>query len=127
MHEETEKFYTIFSKNTQSKNGMWEQRFYTDGRLAPCWGYQIDETASIVYGVYEHYKQTKDKNFLKQTYPMCQKAIDLLGVTLGTFLNVASVPFVTSNEKEITTKYILDNTDMMVKKSVLAFKVVKDL
>ena len=42
MHEETEKFYTIFSKNTQSKNGMWEQRFYTDGRLAPCWGYQID-------------------------------------------------------------------------------------
>lgn len=97
MHEETEKFYTIFSKNTQSKNGMWEQRFYTDGRLAPCWGYQIDETASIVYGVYEHYKQTKDKNFLKQTYPMCQKAI----VTLGTFLNVASVPFDTSDEKEI--------------------------
>ena len=97
MHEETEKFYTIFSKNTQSKNGMWEQRFYTDGRLAPCWGYQIDETASIVYGVYEHYKQTKDKNFLKQTYEMCQKAI----VTLGTFLNVASVPFVTSDEKEI--------------------------
>ena len=97
MHEETEKFYTIFSKNTQSKNGMWEQRFYTDGRLAPCWGYQIDETASIVYGVYEHYKQTKDKNFLKQTYEMCQKAI----VTLGTFLNVASVPFDTSDEKEI--------------------------
>lgn len=97
MHEETEKFYTIFSKNTQSKNGMWEQRFYTDGRLAPCWGYQIDETASIVYGVYEHYKQSKDKNFLKQTYPMCQKAI----VTLGTFLNVASVPFDTSDEKEI--------------------------
>ena len=84
MHEETEKFYTIFSKNTQSKNGMWEQRFYTDGRLAPCWGYQIDETASIVYGVYEHYKQIKDKNFLKQTYPMCQKAIDLLGGLLGT-------------------------------------------
>lgn len=101
MHEETEKFYTIFSKNTQSKNGMWEQRFYTDGRLAPCWGYQIDETASIVYGVYEHYKQTKDKNFLKQTYPMCQKAIVTLGVTIGTFLNVASVPFDTSDEKEI--------------------------
>lgn len=84
MHEETEKFYTIFSKNTQSKNGMWEQRFYTDGRLAPCWGYQIDETASIVYGVYEHYKQTKDKNFLKQTYPMCKKAINLLSGLLGT-------------------------------------------
>ena len=96
MHEETEKFYTIFSKNTQSKNGMWEQRFYTDGRLAPCWGYQIDETASIVYGVYEHYKQTKDKNFLKQTYPMCQKAI----FRLGTFVNGKCVPFWNFNNLE---------------------------
>ena len=61
MKEETDKFYTVFSKETQSKNGMWEQRFYTDGRLAPCWGYQIDETASIVYGAFEHYKFTKDK------------------------------------------------------------------
>lgn len=96
MHQETEKFYTIFSKNTQSKNGMWEQRFYTDGRLAPCWGYQIDETASIVYGVYEHYKQTKNKNFLKQTYPMCQKAI----FRLGTFLNGKCVPFWNVNNLE---------------------------
>ena len=78
MTNETEKFYTIFCKNTQSDNGMWEQRFYTDGRLAPCWGYQIDETASIIYGVYEHYKIVKDKEFLKQTYDMCKKAIEVL-------------------------------------------------
>lgn len=78
MKEATTKFYSKFCKETQSKNGMWEQRFYTDGRLAPCWGYQIDETASIIYGVYEHYKETKDKEFLKQTYTMCKKAIDAL-------------------------------------------------
>ena len=78
MEEQTTKFYEIFAKETQSKNGMWEQRFYTDGRLAPCWGYQIDETASIVYGVYEHYKATKDKHFLINTYQMCKKAIDIL-------------------------------------------------
>ena len=47
MDKESEKFYKVFCKKTQSKNGMWEQRFYTDGRLAPCWGYQIDETASV--------------------------------------------------------------------------------
>lgn len=78
MKEETTKFYSKFCKETQSKSGMWEQRFYTDGRLAPCWGYQIDETASIVYGIYEHYKETKDKEFLKQAYPMCKNAIDAL-------------------------------------------------
>ncbi len=78
MQKETEKFYKIFCKKTQSKNGMWEQRFYTDGKLAPCWGYQIDETASVVYGVYEHYKYTKSEKFLKENLQMCEKAIDFL-------------------------------------------------
>jgi len=56
MNEEAKRFYQIFCKQTQNKEGNWEQRFYTDGRLAPSWGYQIDETASVVYGAYEHYK-----------------------------------------------------------------------
>ena len=49
MEKETDKFYKVFCKNTQSESGMWEQRFFTDGSLAPCWGYQIDETASVVF------------------------------------------------------------------------------
>ena len=61
-------------QKTQSKNGMWEQRFFTDGKLAPCWGYQIDETASVVYGVYEHYKFTKSEKFLKDNLSMCEKS-----------------------------------------------------
>ena len=78
MNKETEKFYKIFCKKTQSKNGMWEQRFYTDGKLAPCWGYQVDETSSVVYGVYEHYKYSKSEKFLKDNLQMCEKAIDFL-------------------------------------------------
>lgn len=78
MQKDTEKFYKVFCKKTQSKNGMWEQRFYTDGKLAPCWGYQIDETASVVYGVYEHYKYCKSEKFLKNNLQMCEKAIDFL-------------------------------------------------
>lgn len=78
MHEETEKFYNTFCKMTQSKNGMWEQRFYTDGRLAPCWGYQIDETASVIFGIYAHYKITKNKKFLKDNLKMCENAISFL-------------------------------------------------
>ena len=78
MQKESEKFYKDFCRKTQSKNGMWEQRFFTDGKLAPCWGYQIDETASVVYGVYSHYEITKDDKFLKENLPMCEKAIDFL-------------------------------------------------
>lgn len=78
MGKEVEKFYKVFCKKTQSKNGMWEQRFYTDGKLAPCWGYQIDETASVVLGVYDHYKYSKSEKFLKDSLVMCEKAIDFL-------------------------------------------------
>jgi len=78
MEKETEKFYKIFCKITQSKNGMWEQRFFSDGRLAPSWGYQIDETASVIYGVYTHYQYTNNFKFLKDTLPMCEKALDFL-------------------------------------------------
>ena len=78
MEKETDKFYKQFCKNTQSKDGMWEQRFYTDGTLAPCWGYQIDETASVVYGVYKHYEHTLDLKFLKENLKMCEKAVEYL-------------------------------------------------
>lgn len=78
MCAEVDKFYKVFCKQTQSKNGMWEQRFFSDGKLAPCWGYQVDETASVVYGVYSHYQYTKDEKFLKETLQMCEKAVDFL-------------------------------------------------
>lgn len=78
MKKEVEKFYKSFCKNTQSRNGMWEQRFFTDGRLAPCWGYQIDETASVIIGVYNHFKVIEDKKFLKDNLKMCEKAINFL-------------------------------------------------
>lgn len=78
MDKEVEKFYKSFCSNTQSKNGMWEQRFYTDGKLAPAWGYQIDETASIVYGVYDYYTYKKDVKFLKDNLKICEKAVHFL-------------------------------------------------
>ncbi|MCL2384108.1 MAG: hypothetical protein FWC79_08465 [Oscillospiraceae bacterium] len=78
MEKDTEKFYKTFCKNAQSKSGMWEQRFYTDGRLAPCWGYQIDETASVVCGVYDHFTRVNDKKFLKDNFKMCEKAVKFL-------------------------------------------------
>lgn len=78
MDKEVEKFYKGFCQMTQSKNGMWEQRFYTDRSLAPSWGYQIDETASVIYGVYDYYTYKKDVKFLKDNLKMCEKAKNYL-------------------------------------------------
>lgn len=92
MEKETQKFYEVFCKKTQSKSGRWEQRFYTDGNLAPCWGYQIDETAAVVYGVYNHYLHTKDKDFLKNTFKMCEKAVQSLEKYLDEIFDGKNMP-----------------------------------
>lgn len=103
MEKETEKFYKNFCKNTQSKNGMWEQRFYTDGRLAPCWGYQIDETASVIYGIYEHYLEVKDIKFLKDTLKMCENASKFLCIYMDNVLGTHDTSDIVKNE--IETQY----------------------
>lgn len=100
MEKETEKFYKNFCKNTQNKNGMWEQRFYTDGRLAPCWGYQIDETASVVYGIYEHYEKVQDIKFLKDTLKMCENATKFLCIYMDNILGTHDTSDIVKNEIE---------------------------
>ena len=107
MEKETDKFYKVFCKNTQSKNGMWEQRFFTDGKLAPCWGYQVDETASVVYGVYEHYKYNKSEKFLKDNLRMCEKAIDFLKKYLKDWLGLEGKE---EREKDIVQEEIEADT-----------------
>lgn len=101
MTKETEKFYNTFCKMTQSGNGMWEQRFYTDLQLAPCWGYQIDETASVIYGIYEHYKYTEQRKFLKENLRMCEKAVKFLIEYIKYVLNIDEEDVV---KKEIQEK-----------------------
>ena len=69
---------------TQNRSGGWEQRFYTDGRLAPSWGYQIDETATAIWGFYKHYKfqekktGKKDTKFLKNNLKIFEKAMSFI-------------------------------------------------
>lgn len=78
MQEEATRFFNIFAYKTQLENGMWEQRYYTDGTLAPCWGYQIDETASVICGAWAHYERIEEIDFLKENLPMLQKACNSL-------------------------------------------------
>jgi len=51
MEDDVNKFYSIWAEKTQLSNGLFEQRYYSNGQLAPSWGIQIDETASMVIGI----------------------------------------------------------------------------
>jgi len=74
MHKESEKFYSKWAKETQLEDGSWQQRYFVDGSLAPAWGLQIDETASMIYGVLDHYKMTKNRGFLEDMWGTVKKA-----------------------------------------------------
>lgn len=100
MEKEAELFYNNFCQSTQSKNGMWEQRFYTDTTLAPCWGYQIDETASVIYGIFKHYEQTKNKEFLNKNLKMCEIATKFLFSYVENILNIP--------EQDLVKKALID-------------------
>ena len=74
MKEEAEKFYLVWAKKAQLPNGSWQQRYYLDGKLAPSWGIQLDETASIIFGTWKHYEFTNDIQFIEDMWASIKPA-----------------------------------------------------
>lgn len=66
MNDLVEKFYSVWAEKTQLSNGLFEQRYYSNGELAPSWGIQIDETASIIIGIGKLKDAKKHKNIVKK-------------------------------------------------------------
>lgn len=76
-YDMVDKFYE-WTISAQSADGSWAQRHYLDGSIAPNWGIQIDETGSVLWGIWEHYKITKDKQFLSKMWPSIKKGAEFL-------------------------------------------------
>lgn len=55
----TDRFYNVWARKAQLDSGLFEQRYYSNGELAPSWGIQIDETAAILIGIHENGKYRK--------------------------------------------------------------------
>lgn len=51
MDDLLNKFYHHWATKAQLSSGLFEQRYYSNGELAPSWGLQIDETAAILIGL----------------------------------------------------------------------------
>jgi glucoamylase len=77
LTELSRRFYE-WTRSAQDSNGAWQQRHFHDGRLAPSWGLQIDEGASILWGMWEHYKHTLDSAFAEQVWPSVQSGAQFL-------------------------------------------------
>ena len=77
LYGDVERFYRWTAK-VQDEDGRWQQRFYTDGNLAPSWGLQIDEGGSIIWGILKHYETTGNIKFLRDIWPCVKKGVEFL-------------------------------------------------
>jgi Glucoamylase and related glycosyl hydrolases len=67
-----------WSVRVQDEDGSWQQRYHMNGDLGPCWGLQVDETGTIIWGMLNHYNHTKDVDFLKSVWDSVKPAADFL-------------------------------------------------
>lgn len=77
MHADVEHFYR-WAAEIQEEDGSWQQRYHMDGNLAPSWGLQIDETGTILHGVWKHYEECGDQGFLSEMWPCVKKGVGFL-------------------------------------------------
>jgi glucoamylase len=78
FHEETEKFYK-WCQRAQEKEGGLYQRYYIEAKLrGPCWSSQIDEIATVIWGMGKHFDLTKDYRFLKSTWSTIKQAANFI-------------------------------------------------
>jgi glucoamylase len=66
------RFYE-WALTAQDPDGSWQQRHYHDGSLAPSWGIQLDEGASILWGMWEHYKHRNSRDFADRVWPAVKR------------------------------------------------------
>lgn len=77
FHADVDRFYK-WASEIQDEEGSWQQRYHMDGNLAPSWGLQIDETGTILWGILQHYKITKDISFLEDMWDCVKRGANFL-------------------------------------------------
>lgn len=78
FHQESEKFYK-WCKRAQEPEGGLYQRYFIEAKIrGPTWSSQIDEIATVIWGIGKHFNLTKDQEFLKTLWPMIKKAANFI-------------------------------------------------
>jgi glucoamylase len=78
FHQESEKFYK-WCKRAQEPEGGLYQRYFIEAKIrGPTWSSQIDEIATVIWGISKHFDLTRDQEFLKTLWPMIKKAANFM-------------------------------------------------
>jgi glucoamylase len=88
FHEEAKRFYK-WCKRAQEKEGGLYQRYYIEAKIrGPCWSSQIDEIATVIWGVGKHFDLTNDHGFIKSMWSSIKKAAEFLCAAINPTTNL---------------------------------------
>ena len=77
-HDEAKRFYEWCTKAQELEGGLY-QRYYIEQRMkGPCWSSQIDEIATVLWGMGKHFEITNDRDFVQSNWGSIQKAAEFL-------------------------------------------------
>jgi glucoamylase len=62
----------------QSADGLYEQRHWTDGRIAPTWGLQLDETGAVLHAIAEVARVLDDPDVVTRCWSTVRAGADAL-------------------------------------------------
>ena len=62
----------------QSPDGLYEQRHWSDGRVAPTWGLQLDETGAVLHAIGEVARILHDPTIVTRCWPTVVRGADAL-------------------------------------------------
>ena len=73
----------LWLPTAQEESGLWLQRHWTDGSLAPSWcAHQIDETGSVLFAYEAAWRELRDEALDEALWPSARRAADYLLTTL---------------------------------------------
>lgn len=140
LNDNVENFYTKWAVKAQLNNGLFEQRYYTNGDLAPSWGVQIDETSAMLTGINKYGKCRKledvivkatdalinflDENYLsKPCFDLWEERKDIhLYSTASIYAGLKSAKEMLSKISKIKYKDRINNIDRILPKILSAIR-----
>jgi len=95
----------------QSASGVWYQRYYVNGQLAPTWGLvQFDETGAVVWAMSRHVQLTGDMSFGQKAFAQLIRACEYMQGALDLETGLAPVTKDIWEERDGISTYACANT-----------------